>query len=90
MSMTWRRYTAGAPRTTNPFRAWLEKQPPEITMVTIARQLGVTRAYVGLLMAEGSIRMPSLNIIAKIEAVTDGAVTAKRLANYAARNGRKP
>jgi hypothetical protein len=90
MNVNWRRYTRGAPRPTNPFKVWLEKQPPEITTVTVANQLGVTRSYVSILMAEGYARMPSPQILAKIEAVTDGAVTAKRLANYAARNGRKP
>jgi hypothetical protein len=90
MKVHARRTASGAPRPSNPFRVWLEKQPPEITTVTVARELGVTRSYVSALMGEGYARMPSPNIVAKIEAVTAGAVTAKRLSNYAARNGRKP
>lgn len=70
----------------NPFRQWLETQPRDITQTSIAKLIEVDRSYVSDLMSEASVIFPSLQLAFRIEKLTNGRVTAKRLHDFAADN----
>lgn len=66
----------------NPFRAWLMTQPRQVTMASLARDIGVDPSYVSDLMAENCTLMPSLPVSAKIERRTHGKVKAVAMYDF--------
>lgn len=70
----------------NPFRAWLELQPRDVTMASLARDLGVDPSYISDLMSEKNKLMPSLPVAIGIENRTEGKVKAKAIHDFAMRN----
>lgn len=73
----------------NPLRAWLEKQPREVTMASIARYLNVDPSYVSDMMREASTVLPSLTIAVAIERRTKGKVKPHQIYDFAVSNREK-
>ena len=65
-------------RRPNPLRTWLEKFPPPMRKMDFAKAIGVTPAYVSMLLADTS-PWPNEAVLARIESVTGGAVTAAEM-----------
>lgn len=71
---------------TNPFRAWLMKEPRTVTMASLAREFGVDPSYISDLMSEKNTLMPSLPVAIAIERRTGGKVGARQMHDFVAAN----
>jgi hypothetical protein len=65
----------------NALRNWLEQDPAPMTKIAFARKIGVSPAYVSMLVADDA-PWPGREIVRRIGVVTRGAVTPNDLAGY--------
>ena len=70
----------------NPLRAWLGRQPPNLTQVELARRLGITEGYVSQLTDEGTTVTPSLALAVRIEDITGREVAPREIYHFVRAN----